>query len=176
MNQTKGIPTISAISERAFWIAARRAGLKIIRRDKGSLLLTFDNCHFMLAAPTLRNKTWHYQWHGDVAGEFFACGKRFPPLKRMPRRGVPRMFSILRKQRFARIYNTIGVKKLIDIVLEYGTGGKNDIYIFEQTGRWLLYINHHDEVVVHIPVLMNGARTSVRELRKDKKLKGARLG
>jgi hypothetical protein len=130
--------------------AAKKAALKTKYFEDGTISLDNEVYDLMFVLRTDTKAAWMITATGSVRRKFFVVGREnFAPLRGLftGRTGVG---CLLRKHRCLETSSASAVIESIDLISKLGSSTANDIYVFPEAGGWLIYVSHHDEILVFI--------------------------
>lgn len=133
--------------------AAVAAGF-IFEIVEGTVVLSVPPPFLDVTAQIACNSSYFTQCIGRAKKRFFIIGREnVPPLRglrKLPE--LPKRLDVLRTSRTAIGHSVDELRWLIRSVPERGLGVNNDMYLFDQSGHWLLYLSHHEEVSLKVPL------------------------
>lgn len=94
---------------------------------------------------------WWYSWRGAAAADLYVWGAHGPPMGVFPRR-LQRRWPLLRRHRLVRLASAGEAEAVVEALLRHGGGQSNDTYLFPARGGWLMFVTHHDQIHVTVPV------------------------
>jgi hypothetical protein len=124
---------------------ASKAGLQLERWPEGTVRFTLGES----AAPVDVKPEW---FRDRVASRVYLVGReKSPPLANVSRKRVQARFPLLTKHRVVSLDDGAEVGAVATALRSAGWCVDNDAYLFPAEGGWLVYVGHHNELVVYAP-------------------------
>src|SRR5690242_2105420 len=89
-------------------------------------------------------------WFLRQGGHIYLVGREgIAPLRTVRDRAARRKYPLLARHRAVMIRSGAELVPVLELLKRAGWCVDNDAYIFPETGDWLAYVGHHDELCVY---------------------------
>src|SRR6266850_5835042 len=121
---------------------ASSAAIEVESWPEGTIRLGFG--------PRCRPVDVSTDWFTIQSGRMYLVGReRIAPLRGVRDRAARRKYPLLTRHRAVMIQSGAELVGVLESLKHVGWCVDNDAYIFPETGDWLAYVGHHDELRVY---------------------------